>query len=179
MIEWHSEKIEVSQLKEYKSNPRDFTEKGMADLKKSIERFGIAEPICCNPDYTIIGGHARKKTLIELDIKEVLIHIPDRKLNAKEIKELNIRLNKNQAGVFNFDLLANNYDLPDLMDWGFTEGELDLDLWKGEIGYEGDNKNGIELKSLYEIVIECKNENEQEIFYNELSTKYKCRLLTI
>ena len=116
MIEWHSKKIKVSQLKEYAGNPRDFTEKGMKDLKRSIDKFGVAEPICCNPDLTIIGGHARKKTLVEMGIKEVLVHLPERKLTDEEVKELNVRLNKNQAGIFNMDILANEFELTDLLD---------------------------------------------------------------
>ena len=121
MLQWHAEKVKVSDLKEYEGNPRYFTEKGLADLKQSIERFGIAEPICCNPDLKIIGGHARKKTLLELGVKEVLAIIPERKLNNKEIKELNIRLNKNQAGSWDFDILANEFELDDLVDWGFDK----------------------------------------------------------
>lgn len=129
MFEWSAKKIKVSELKEYEGNPRDLTEKGMADLKKSITKFGLAEPICCNPDYTIIGGHARKKTLETLGIKEVNIYVPNKKLNTEQIKELNVRLNKNQAGVFNFDMLANEFSIDELLDFGFDEKELDINLW--------------------------------------------------
>lgn len=129
MLSWTSKTVKVTDLKEYKSNPRIFNEKGLSDLKASINKFGLAEPICCNPDLTIIGGHARKKTLIELGIKEVLIHVPERKLNEKEIKELNVRLNKNQAGNWDFDVLANDFEMEELKEWGFDESELDINLW--------------------------------------------------
>lgn len=126
MISWTTKKVKVSNLKEYKGNPRTFTEKGIEDLKKSISKFGLAEPIVCNPDLTIIGGHARKKTLELLNIKEVIAYIPERELTPKEIKELNIRLNKNIAGEWNFDLLANEFKVKDLLDWGFENYELGI-----------------------------------------------------
>ena len=171
MIEWHSKKIKVSQLKEYAGNPRDFTEKGMKDLKKSIDKFGVAEPICCNPDLTIIGGHARKKTLVEMGIKEVLVHLPERKLTDEEVKELNIRLNKNQAGIFNMDILANEFELTDLLDWGFEAKEL---------GSAGTIPKDLELNSIFEIAVECSNEEEQKELYEKfINEGLRCRLLTL
>ena len=126
-MNWKLKKIKVSDLKEFKGNPRNLTEKGMADLKKSITKFGIAEPIVCNTDLEIIGGHARKKTLEDLQIKEVDCYIPNKKLSKQEVKELNIRLNKNIAGEFDFDILANEFEMPDLKEWGFEEWELGID----------------------------------------------------
>lgn len=38
-------------------------------------------------------------------------------------KEANIRLNKN-TGEFDFEILANEFDLDDLFDYGFDEKEL-------------------------------------------------------
>jgi hypothetical protein len=39
------------------------------------------------------------------------------------MRELNVRLNKNM-GEWNFDTLANNFELDDLKDWGFSDFEL-------------------------------------------------------
>jgi len=50
-------------------------------------------------------------------------------------------LNKNVAG-WDFDILANNFDLDDLKDWGFEDSDLDLDLW--------DAGDDVEHKSLNE-----------------------------
>jgi ParB-like chromosome segregation protein Spo0J len=74
----------------------------------------------------ICGGHGRKKILERLGIKEVDCYIPSRKLTQKEFDELNIRLNKNIAGEWDFDILANDFELPDLIEWGFEEGELGM-----------------------------------------------------
>jgi len=54
--------------------------------------------------------------------------VPDRELSIDEARELNVRLNKNVA-EWDFDTLANNFELDDLLDWGFDKHDLDLDLW--------------------------------------------------
>ena len=46
-------------------------------------------------------------------------------LTDKEVEELNIRLNKN-TGNWDFDALANRFEVPDLLEWGFDERELQL-----------------------------------------------------
>jgi ParB-like chromosome segregation protein Spo0J len=59
MIKWSVETRKLSDLKAYEKNPRKITETGLNDLIKSLELFGVAEPIVINRDDTIIGGHAR------------------------------------------------------------------------------------------------------------------------
>jgi hypothetical protein len=51
--------------------------------------------------------------------------VPDRALLEREVDELNIRLNRNH-GEFDYDILANSWDVPDLLDWGFNPEELEL-----------------------------------------------------
>lgn len=135
-MNWKLEKRNISEVKPYENNPRRITEKGMKDLKKSINKFGLAEPIVINQDGTIIGGHARYLALKEQGVKEFDCYVSDKQLEENELKELNVRLNKNIAGEFDFDILANHFDLDDLLEWGFEEKELDINLWKEEIPEE-------------------------------------------
>ena len=123
-IKWKLVTKKVNELKAYHKNPRNITEQGLKDLKKSVDKFGLAEPIVINLDLTIIGGHGRVLTLKANGTKECDCYIPNRKLTAKEVEELNIRLNKNIAGVFDFDILANQFEMDDLLEWGFTDKEL-------------------------------------------------------
>lgn len=123
-INWQIKTCNVTDLKEYFKNPRKLTEKGMKDLEKSIAKFGVAEPLVLNQDMTIIGGHGRKKIFEKLGLKKVDCYFPDRQLTQKEVEELNIRLNKNIAGEFDFDILANEFEIDELKDWGFEEFEL-------------------------------------------------------
>ena len=128
-IKWHIETRNVSTLKEWIKNPRKLTNKGLADLTKSIDKFGLAEPIVINTDGTILGGHARVKVLKAKGEKECDCYVPDRLLTEKEVEEINIRLNANIAGEFEWEALVKDWDVEKLSEWGlevplqFTAGE--------------------------------------------------------
>lgn len=124
-MNWKHESRLVKDLKEYEANPRKITEKGLKDLKKSIENFGIVEPIVINADNTIIGGHGRKQALISLGIEKVPVYIPTKKLNDKQVQELNIRLNKNIAGEWDFNKLNEWFEESELIEWGFEEWTIE------------------------------------------------------
>ena len=134
-ITWHNEKRAIRDLIPYEVNPRQITNKQAKDLKASLAKFGIADPLIINTDNMIIGGHQRKKileTLLGYDPDfQIDVRVPDRELSIDEARELNVRLNKNVAD-WDFDILANNFELDDLLDWGFDKQELDLDLWAGD-----------------------------------------------
>ncbi len=126
-----SEKITIVQvpladLKLTEYNPRKWSDAQKIELKESINRFGIVDPILVNSAENrkniIIGGHFRFSVLGELGFTEVpvvYINIPD----LEKEKELCIRLNKNQ-GEFDLDLLAK-FDESFLKDLGFDSPELD------------------------------------------------------
>lgn len=125
-MKWTLEKRRVSELREYAKNPRRLNKHDAEHLQKSIDKFGQCEPIVINSDNTIIGGHQRLRTLHKLKYKEVDVYVPDTPLSPKEVEELNIRLNRN-AGEWDDDMLANAWDIGDLLDWGFTDAELAID----------------------------------------------------
>jgi len=121
------EEIEISKLKPATYNPRQISTKQYNDLKNSIERFGLVDPIIVNKDNTVIGGHQRLKIIKSLGEKTIGCIVLD--LNKEKEKELNIRLNKN-TGDFDMDILANEFDVEELTDWGFKHIELGLNIDK-------------------------------------------------
>lgn len=125
-MEWKLEKRRISELHANEKNPRKLSKSDAQQLQRSIEKFGVCEPIVINWDGTIIGGHQRVKTLKKLGYKEVEVYLPNQPLSEQEADELNIRLNKN-SGDWDFDVLANSWDPNDLVDWGFTMNELHLE----------------------------------------------------
>ena len=129
-INWTLRTFRLDELTDYYKNPRSLSEKEFKQLKTSLDKFGMIDKPIVNLDSanTIIGGHQRKHVMEATGVKECECWIPDRELSEKEVEELNIRLNKN-TGSFDFDILANEFELDDLLDWGFDKGELDLDLW--------------------------------------------------
>src|SRR5574343_1123563 len=126
-IIWRTEKRKIGDLIEWSKNPRKMSKYEFEHIKKSIDKFGIADPLIVNFDGTIIGGHQRKKVLLDAGLlkpeDEIDVRIPDRQLSTREAEELAIRLNKN-TGSWDFDLLRENFEMPDLIEWGFTESEL-------------------------------------------------------
>ena len=85
-------------------NPRQSTAKQETQLKRSLEKFGVVEPIIWNKQTGfIVGGHFRVRELQKLGYKEIDCVIVD--LNEEDEKELNIRLNAN-TGEWDWDQLA-------------------------------------------------------------------------
>lgn len=125
---WTLQRRKIADLLEWPDNPRLLTKKGMADLTRSVAKFGCAEPLVVNTDNQIIGGHGRKKVLESMGVSEVDCYIPDRTLTKEECEECGIRLNQNIAGEWNFDTLANLWDVEKLKEWGFDEKALGLNL---------------------------------------------------
>ena len=121
------EEIEISKLKPATYNPRQITTKQYNDLKKSIERFGLVDPIIVNKDNTVIGGHQRLKIIKSMGEKTIGCIVLD--LNKEQERELNIRLNKN-SGEFDFDILSSEFDIDELVDWGFKHIDLGLNIDK-------------------------------------------------
>ena len=106
-------------------NPRQLTAEQYQQLKDSIERFGLVDPIIVNQHKdrknVIIGGHQRTRVAKKLGIEEVPCVFVN--LSYEKERELNVRLNKNVGG-WDYDILADNFELEELTDWGFSEKNL-------------------------------------------------------
>ena len=61
----------VLDLKPATYNPRQISTKQYKDLKVSIKKFGLVDPIIINKDNTVIGGHQRLKICKELKYIEI------------------------------------------------------------------------------------------------------------
>jgi ParB-like chromosome segregation protein Spo0J len=165
------EKLKISKLNPAEYNPRKMTNKQYEDLKSSLEKFGLVDPIIINADNTVVGGHQRLRIMRELGAE----YVPTVRVNLskEDEKELNIRLNKN-TGEFDLDVLANNFEVDELKDWGFKDVELGFNIDK----MQDDLSDNLELQ--YKIEVDVISEKEQEKLYNELTNKgYTCRILTL
>ncbi len=120
------EYVSIDLLKPAEYNPRKWDKEAEDQLKASIQKYGIVDPLLVNSAEArkniVIGGHFRISCIKSLGIKEVpvvYINIPD----IEREKELNIRLNKN-TGSFDWDLLAT-FDESFLSQVGFSSEDLD------------------------------------------------------
>jgi DNA modification methylase len=148
------EKKKISDLIPAPYNPRQSTAKQEKHLKESLEKFGLVEPIIFNKQTGyIVGGHFRVRELKKLGIKEIECVIVD--LNEADEKELNIRLNAN-TGSWDWDTLANDWDVVDLEAWGLDIPQFDTveELEASEDDYEvpeGGIETDIVIGDLFEI----------------------------
>lgn len=149
------EKKKIADLIPAPYNPRQSTAKQEKHLKESLEKFGLVEPIIFNKQTGyIVGGHFRVRELKKLGIKEVECVIVD--LNEADEKELNIRLNAN-TGSWDWDTLANDWDVVDLEAWGLEIPQFDNEaeeLEASEDDYdvpEGGIETDIVIGDLFEI----------------------------
>ena len=137
-------------MKHYFKNPRQITQKEFQDLAYSLRKFGDLSGIVhdLNSDE-IIGGNQRI-TIFGMSQDSIVIEErmdpPDEqgtvargyflweghKYTYREVRwspeyceEANIRANK-AGGTWDFDILANQFDLPDLLKWGFKEQEFQI-----------------------------------------------------
>jgi DNA modification methylase len=118
-------KRKISELIKAEYNPRKITKVQEQDLKDSLQRFGLVDPIIININSErkniVIGGHQRLKIWEELGNKEIDCNELDLTLDKE--RELNIRLNKN-GGSFDDDLIQEYFNYEELTEWGFNPDEL-------------------------------------------------------
>ena len=117
-INWHIEKRAVAELKPHPQNERIFTEAGLRNLNRSISSIGMAQPVNITQDGIILSGHARIMTLQQMGITEVEVYVPDRELSEKEQQEILVRMNANNAGIFDTKKLEEYFSKELLADWG-------------------------------------------------------------
>lgn len=149
MIEWHLEKRNISDLIDYSRNPRCMTKNQVSDLQISLSEFGLIDKPIINLDNTIIGGHQRLKILKKNKVKEVDCWVPSHLLDPSQVSKLCLRLNKNTAD-WDWDVLANEWDMQDLLEIGFDASDFNEDLVdelpkKPRISITFDNHESLEI----------------------------------
>ena len=138
--------------KQYHKNPRQITTKQMTELAYSLGKLGDLSGIVHNLETDeLIGGNQRAKIMRLDECKIVLTEEyeePDEqgtvglgyviwqgkkyayrsvRWDAATAEEANIRANK-AGGTWDFDILANEFELTDLLEWGFEPFEFGLEI---------------------------------------------------
>ena len=133
-ITWTNEKRRLSELIPWPRNPRQIKTDQAKRLVQSFDQFGQVETIAIGPGNEVYNGHQRLNVLADKYGRdyEVECRVASRALAEKEREKLTVFLHKGAAGEWDFDTLANEFELDDLLEWGFDKKELDLDLWLPE-----------------------------------------------
>lgn len=152
-ISWTTQKRKLKDLIPAGYNPRRLTPEDKVYLKASLEKFGLVEIPVINLDNVLLAGHQRVLIISELENPELEIdvRVPNRQLTEEEAKEYNIRSNRN-TGEWDWDLLANHFDMNTLADWGFKEipfmGTEKIDTSGGDKTKEIDAYNDGNIRSM-------------------------------
>ena len=172
-MKWILEKRKLSEILPYEKNPRKLGKRAAEELKNSLSRFGVCQPIVINTDGRIIGGHQRARTLRAMGHSVVPVYVPESPLSEEEADELSIRLNKN-VGDWDIDLLANHWEPERLCEWGFSMEELHLETIPEQT----------EPPKSFAINISCKDSDQLELIERHIAdvvndfsgAKYKVKI---
>jgi site-specific DNA-methyltransferase (adenine-specific) len=126
-MELKIEYVDINSIKPYKNNAKLHPQEQIEQIKKSIEQFGMDDPIGIWKDE-IVEGHGRLLACKELGYKEVPIirldHLTDEERKAYTLAHNKLTMNSD----FDIDILneeLENFDTIDMSDYGF---DIDLDL---------------------------------------------------
>jgi hypothetical protein len=109
----------ISKVKPNPNNPRIIKDDKFEKLVRSIKEFPKMleiRPIVVNDDMIVLGGNMRLKACKEAGLKEVPI-IKASDLTEEEQKQFIIKDNVS-GGEWEWDMLANEWDVEQLEDWG-------------------------------------------------------------
>ena len=151
------DKVKISEVKTNPKNPRLIKDDKFKKLVKSIQEFPQMlelRPIVVDENNIVLGGNMRLKACKEAGMKEVFIV---RAENLTELQKDEFIVKDNVGfGEWDWDILANEWDVEKIQDWGL---DLPVDLSVTELEAEEDEFNvpegGIEtdivLGDLFEI----------------------------
>ncbi|MBR1653650.1 MAG: site-specific DNA-methyltransferase [Clostridia bacterium] len=121
------EYVDIDSIKPYEKNAKLHPQEQIEQIKKSIEQFGMDDPIGIWKDE-IVEGHGRLIACKELEYTEVPIirldHLTDEERKAYTLAHNKLTMNSDfDINILN-DELMNSFDTIDMSDFGF---DIDFD----------------------------------------------------
>ena len=136
--------VNIKDLKLLEDNPRQISRKELANLASSISEdpdYLRNRPILVNRVdgvLNVYAGNQRVRAAKKLKWKQIPCIVDD-DLDENTVKKRIIKDNRH-GGEWDFDILANEWDLNFLLECGFTEKELELTLDYSEEKSEKEKK---------------------------------------
>jgi ParB-like chromosome segregation protein Spo0J len=171
----------VTELIPYVNNSRTHSDEQVAQIASSIKEFGWTNPILVDGKNGIIAGHGRLLAARKLGHKEVptieLSELTDAQKRAYIIADNKLALNAGwDDEVLKLEIQQLNDLNFDLTLLGFDEIEL-AKMFDEVVDEEPEGEN---YQEVFNIIVECSNEAEQEKIFNRLDSEgYKCRVQSL
>lgn len=150
--------VKISEIRPNADNPRIIKDDNFKKLVKSLKEFPIMakklRKVVVDENNMILGGNMRYRAIVEAGMKEVYIEYFTRE-DAAENNQLAKQLDPNSVdksyeeqcrefvikdnvsgGEWDWDVLANQYDMVTLANWG-----LDVHEWNDDFNPAFDEKN--------------------------------------
>lgn len=151
------QRVNIQEVRLNDTNPRYIKDHKFEKLVKSIKEFPQMldlRPIVVNQDMIVLGGNMRLRACREAGLTEVPIIYADN-LTEEQQNEFIIKDNSS-FGEWDWDILANEWDTEQLIDWGMDipdDWAIDEVLEAEEDNYEAgdDIQTDIVLGDLIEI----------------------------
>ena len=154
-LSWANEKRKLSDLVPWPRNPRQIDQEDAGRLSESLDEFGQVEVIAIGPGNEVYNGHQRLSVWAEEhgpDL-QVDVRVSSRPLTEKEREKLTIFLHQGAVGEWDFDTLMSEFELPDLLNWGFDESDLGLSTKPPKGKDEGDLDISPELHERHDYLV--------------------------
>ena len=173
------ENVPVESLSLDPANTRKHSRKNLDAIKASLRRFGQQKPIVVDAKGIVLAGNGTLTAAKELGWKE--INIVRTGLAGIDATAFGIADNRT-AELAEWDenlsdVLQSLSEEMNLQEIGFSQSDLEKIL--DDIKSSNEVKD-VEILSAIEVIVECKNEQEQKSAYQLLTQNgYKCRLVTL
>jgi len=181
-------KVKDAKLKDLVFDNKNFnkhTEFGMSLIEKSLRNNGAGRSILIDKNNRIIAGNGVTEVagqiglddvqIVETDgTKIIAVKRTDIDLDTKQGREMALADNATGAADLQWDAEA----IADVE----SEFDIDASAWGVNLDFETeDNEKDLSasVTPMFQIAIDCVDEQEQERIYNELKDKYQCRVLTL
>ena len=169
-------KLKINDITPYEKNVKIHTEAQIEQIKKSIQKFGMNDPIAVwGRSNTIVEGHGRLEALKQLGYTEVdcirLDHLTDEERKAYTLAHNKINMNTG----FDIDLLDEELDSIediDMEDFGFEEIEETL---------QDSERKEVQIPSeAFQITVECEDEQDAQYKFKKIKEiGIECHISTL
>jgi len=159
-MNWYLEKI--TKVKSNPNNPRLIKDDKFHKLVNSIKEFPKMleiRPIVVNDDMIVLGGNMRLKACKEAGLKEVPV-IKASDLTEEEQRQFIIKDNVS-GGEWDWDMLANEWDVEQLDEWGL-DLPIDNEVDNMEDGEEMELPQSVQLEPPMEYILVMAEPNSVE-----------------
>lgn len=169
------EYINVNDIKPYNRNNKKHEDFDVGEIAKSIEKYGMNDPIGVWKGNVIIEGHGRFEACKQIGMTEIpCIHLDH--LTDKQRREYAIAHNKTlELAEYNFENLE--FELPelDLSDFDF---DFDFGIENNERAYDNDPTTYEERLKEFNARMESGELSEDDEEYQEFVQKFEAKKTT-